>query len=235
MSKLVENLKRFNRKERYWVVQTALGESAAQRLCPSFLARLSEQLGEAVPADAWWAMDYHLDWLAAALTLQAGRMGNQAGAWPNQVLDDDRRLITGTQEDIDLLIAYGDTVVLVEAKADTAWGNAQVSSKLRRLAAMQATLGDDCLRDVRLVLMSPERPRKLVNGADGAPWPAYMRRRDGSGQPMWVPLTMGANGRSGFSAVTRCDEKGQPSATGEFWRVLDRAGVASDDSVLPAA
>ena len=66
---------------------------------------------------AW--MDYHLDWIAASLW--AYENPESVG---KAVYDEDEEA-TGTQQDIDLLIAFKaevrDHLVLLEAKGDDAW------------------------------------------------------------------------------------------------------------------
>lgn len=111
MHYLVPHLRRLNRKERFFLVGLALGNKEF-RLGDEFRQKLSDLLGLFVPEDAFVAMDYHLDWLFAAIHLAA--TSGAPGPHPR-----DSRLITGTQEDIDLLVAFdGDSesrVIMVEA------------------------------------------------------------------------------------------------------------------------
>ena len=68
-------------------------------------------------------MDYHLDWIHASLFLTLPGNDSQA-VHPNS-----GRVATGTQEDVDLLVAFeeGDIthLLLIEAKAETGWTNKQ--------------------------------------------------------------------------------------------------------------
>ena len=70
MRSLVKALERFNRKERNLLVRAATGnrESPLQ-LSLDFRERIAAALGlrEGIPADAWWATDYHIAWLAAVI------------------------------------------------------------------------------------------------------------------------------------------------------------------------
>jgi hypothetical protein len=59
---LVKALEKFNRKERYWLIRSALGESS-EKLDSKFCDLIYGKHSIEVPEDAWWAMDYHLDWL----------------------------------------------------------------------------------------------------------------------------------------------------------------------------
>ncbi len=67
MSKLVESLEKFNRKERYWLLKNAL-KSDSMVLGEEFRKNLGKKIGISIPENAWWAMDYHLDWLIGALS-----------------------------------------------------------------------------------------------------------------------------------------------------------------------
>lgn len=58
--RLIEQLARFNRKERYYVVAWALGNPQFA-LCADFREQLGTAIGLPIPADAYVAMDYHLD------------------------------------------------------------------------------------------------------------------------------------------------------------------------------
>lgn len=67
---LVDSLQRLNRKERYWLLRNALGRSGADlSLSRAFLQRLGQKIERSIPPSAWWAMDYHIDWLFSALVL----------------------------------------------------------------------------------------------------------------------------------------------------------------------
>ncbi|MDR4308486.1 hypothetical protein IHQ68_17845 [Chelatococcus sambhunathii] len=57
-------LARLNRKERYWLLRDALGEGSA-RLSSNFTAKFDPKWRPS--PDAWWGMDYHFDWMVAAL------------------------------------------------------------------------------------------------------------------------------------------------------------------------
>jgi hypothetical protein len=59
-------LSRFNRKERYWVLNELLDFNSTP-ISKNFRSKLRTELGIEVPTNAWWAMDYHFDWLHAAL------------------------------------------------------------------------------------------------------------------------------------------------------------------------
>lgn len=201
---LVPHLRRFNRKERFFLVGLALGNEAF-RLGNDFRQKLSDVLGLFIPEDAFVAMDYHLDWLFAAITLAAtsGAPGPHAR---------DPRLITGGPEDIDLLVAF-DTdreshVIMLEAKGVTSYSNRQFESKVRRLS--EAFAAPQAERVVpHLVLVSPTVPRYLRYEC----CPPWMLGKDG--RVAWLQLLV----PSDMQKIVRCTESGTPDRHGEYWTV----------------
>jgi uncharacterized protein YbdZ (MbtH family) len=201
---LTDRLRAFNRKERFFVVAWALGNPSFA-LAESFRSGLGAALGLDVPSDAFAAMDYHLDWIYAALYLEA----NPTAMGPH--LNEAR--INRNQEDVDFLVAYEREgqfhLIMVEAKVETGWTNSQVSSKAERLRAI---FGEDGSRwrgvVPHFVLASPRKPRLLMSDQ----WPAWMAP---GGQPLWLKIPVPL----GLQRVTRCDADGRPSALGTHWMV----------------
>ena len=136
MAKVLQHLQEFNRKECFYLVGMALGN---ERFCLSedFRETLGQALGVEIPENAFAAIDYHLDWLAASLYLAA----NPEACTPYKI---DRRLITATQQDIDFLVAYESDewchMIMLEAKGVTEFSNRQFRSKVDRLVAMSELL-----------------------------------------------------------------------------------------------
>lgn len=210
---IADALKKFNRKERYWLIRNALG-AGSDRIGERFRHQLGTTIGIDIPQDAWWSMDYHLDWLVGALALfQDEEIIGKAQSNPDG-------LVQGNQEDIDLVVAFGTTLILVEAKGDTSWSNAQLNSKVPRL---EAILGKNHVNHSKLndlsvyfVLMSPKRSDKLLRNG-GLAWPDWMT--DQRGQPLWLPMHMAeADEHPSFLKVTRCMESGSVSKDGIFWK-----------------
>jgi hypothetical protein len=140
----IRNLKLLNAKERDHLMRFAyLGQSAPYKSSSIFLSNEADQhlrahaleLGLANSAKCVFAgMDYHLDWLFAALRLAsdslawspgtdapAERMAAHHAVAGVKDLYTDFRPVTGSQEDIDMLVVYDDgnrlAVLFVEAKA----------------------------------------------------------------------------------------------------------------------
>ena len=181
---LIKQLRTFNRRERFILLQAALGAETFT-LDAGFRRRLGLAIGEDVPPDAFVALDYPLDWLALALAQPRGTM------W---MLTDRDVQVRGNPLDIDLLIAFGDEaqthLVLLEAKADTPWSNHQLAAKAERLDELFPTefsLKPDDFADkpVRphFVLASPRQPQRVRTES----WPYWMAP---GGSPRWMELPM---------------------------------------------
>lgn len=207
---LIANLRALNRKARFFLVGTALGNRTF-RLCDDFRSRLGRALGLEVPSRSFVAMDYHLDWLYAALSLTF--LGERGLTYLN-----DRQLVRANQEDVDLIIAFQQGrehhIVLLEAKGDSSFDNDQIRSKVNRLIEIFAD-PPGAWHDRGVVphfaLVSPRRPQR-VNVVD---WPCWMRA---GGQPIWLRLPMPTD----LVQVSRCQSDGTVSAVGDYWRTIRR-------------
>jgi hypothetical protein len=165
MNSLVQALERFNRKERNLLVRAAIKDHEAPlQLSQGFRSEIAAELGlrEEVPADAWWATDYHIAWLAGALSLYVLADAALGKAWSNPEINQ-RRLIEGNQQDIDLVIAWENHIVLIEAKAYGYFSNSQLKSKLDKLNLVhqyygELTEGRSANVDFRLLLISEVAP-----------------------------------------------------------------------------
>ncbi len=134
MNDITKILERFTRKERNLLVRDLLDcQPSVTPLSKDFCDRVSGALGIEIPQTAWWATDYHLNWIAGALVLW--RDGEKAIGVPqanNQADDLLHELVKRNQEDVDLLIAFGRTLVLIEVKAFGYFTNKQIDSKVQR-------------------------------------------------------------------------------------------------------
>ena len=214
MSELITHLQSFNRKERFILLREALG---ADTFCldNDFRERLGNLLGLTVPADAFVAMDYHLDWLQMALYL--ARTPDPPRPIPKEaVLGDGQKDINENQMDVDLLVAFDEGatthLVLLEAKMETGWTNRQMCKKAARLKQI---FPDPPATGVRrhFVLLSPNPPRRLEIDT----WPDWMKRRD---KPVWIPLPKPPD----LCKITRCTEEGRASESGGFLDIRAVAG-----------
>jgi hypothetical protein len=72
MDSLAQVLERFNRKERNLLIRAILSDKKPPPpppLSEGFRQKVTDKLGFPIPADAWWATDYHISWLAGALAI----------------------------------------------------------------------------------------------------------------------------------------------------------------------
>ncbi len=208
---LIELLNLFNRKERFFLVGQALGN---KDFCMSkdFRERLRNAVGlrEEIPSDAFAAMDYHLDWVAAALARHA-KEGNDC-IFENTECGR-KKLVMGNQEDVDLLVAFRakdetHRLIFVEAKGYTSWNSNQLKSKDKRLTLLFGCDGNR-IKGVEpyFCLMSPDEP-------DNGELPKLSRKPDGS--PYWLKMKLPPC-RLG---VTRWDSsKAGPSRDGKHFRI----------------
>ena len=190
---LAQALHRFNAKERNHLMRFALlGETnpgplteSGQGVHENFFEALSKTLASA-PGDAaiqlsekarcvYAAMDYHLDWLHAALwKVRKTTPQPDQPPYPKRTKavseggDLQQYDVMGNQEDADLILVIEDAgraiLVLIEAKGDSSFSRSQLASKLARLKLI---LDRDHVRQLAeltcaLVLLAPKD--KLVLG-----------------------------------------------------------------------
>ncbi len=205
MPDLIEILEQFNRKERFFLIGRALGNEDFP-LSRSFREDLGDEIGIEIPRGAFAAMDYHLDWIAASLWAYQ-KPDPTSESFPNP-----DRVVTGTQQDTDLMIAFksGESyhLILVEAKGYGPWSNKQMSEKAERL---EGIFGKDGKKHLEVTphfcLMSSTMPEKLVTES----WPAWMKAD--AGYPYWMELKLDYP----RLVVTRCDSEGTSLIEGDHF------------------
>ena len=110
--------------------QTIWIKSSAIRLCPRFDGCM--QISPSIPIRTGRLIFTSIGWSALCIASSNPTKASARSTQPNP------GLITGTQEDIDLVVATGDTLLLIEAKGEGAWSNTQLASKIGRLKAIDA-------------------------------------------------------------------------------------------------
>jgi hypothetical protein len=174
MARLLDALQGFNRRERHilvgWVLDRLtfpLGHEFRQALSSNLFPDDDHAHSSNVPADSYVAMDYTLNWLAAALL------------WSEKDLDEgqirsyeaEEGIELSDNSDTDLLIAFArgaqTHVVLLEAKGYTPWQTKQLKHKCERLTTI---FGKDGKRfsnvTAHWVFVSPGTPPTL----EWPPW-----------------------------------------------------------------
>ncbi|MND66032.1 hypothetical protein D3C87_1018000 [compost metagenome] len=221
MSKsLIDNLKSFNRKERFYLIGQILGNPEF-RMDDKQLDKISTLIGFKIPREYFAAMDYHLDWIYASLFLT---QEHDEKPFSRNFIDNNKKVdlqISGTQEDVDFLLAFADHentthIVMIEAKGDSYFSNGQLDSKNKRFKAIFGN--ENTWPNVRphFLICSPKEPQN-VSIED----PAYfMLTKDQN--LIWFPLVMD----TGKNKVTLCmgsEENNKPSSEGDHWKVEIRS------------
>ena len=190
-TRLTEYLRRFNRKERFILLDEVCGRGTF-RIDSCFARRLGEHLDVTIPCDAFVAMDYHLDWIQMALHLDSGEAQWESGHLCNSSNTSGRELFEANQQDIDLLIVFRSDkkthIILIEAKADTPWDWMQLKRKAKRLKQIFGDKGG--VYDLvcpQFILMSQESKKPKNWREYSEEWPAWMRGDDG---PHWMELRL---------------------------------------------
>lgn len=201
---LIELLRSFNRKERFFLIGQALGNKNFI-ISDDFRDEISKKLNLEIPNNAFAAMDYHLDWVYASLyCVEKGT---------TEFIADNRLGLNANQEDIDFLIAFKKDnyyhLIMIEAKAESGWTNKQLSSKAEKLKKIFGETS--CVwKNVKpyFLITSPRKPRDLKIEV----LPAHLRR---SMEDIWFELKI----PNDLVKITRCNQLGKVDINGMMWRV----------------
>lgn len=183
MNLLGASLERFNRKERNLLVREMLGGATViPELAESFREPLANAVGLKARdlEHAWWATDFHFDWLAGALLhfMKGGHAGwepNRAGTLQSRSGNSlQLGLVMGSQEDVDVVMAAhvpGSErpyhLILIEAKAYGCFATEQYERKVKRLELLhefyeELERGSPHKISFHYVLCSRKKPGKLA-------------------------------------------------------------------------
>jgi hypothetical protein len=233
-------LKRFNVKERNFLMRYALSPTLSPQFESGLAARLKE-IGLCGLEDAkavYFGMDYHLDWIRASLLLATGEL-----TLDNSKSKPQEGGQLGKIEDTDLLVVFEKSdrtlvLVLIEAKGIKSFDRKQINSKANHLKDLKHAVNkaSKWLTPIML-LMSPAWSRPTDANCQefvqtlAAPcvgiWP-----KDASPQLIWMvlkdfvlgidpdhSLCIGTCYRDGEIAKTLADRTGRPYT---HWRVVPR-------------
>ena len=180
MTDLIGLLRLFNKRERYFLIDYALGGFS---LSDQFRRDLEVGLELDIPAETFVAMDYDLEWLAASLL---------ASGHPDGISNSCRIYegVPSTYPDVDLLVAFksGEVfhLILVEAKAYTGWRNGQMKVKAEYLAKVFGDKGDNYPGVVpHFYLIAPKEPPERLTTEEWPQWMTLENRR-----PRWLKMTI---------------------------------------------
>ena len=214
---LIDNLKSFNRKERFYLIGQMLGNPEF-RMDDNQLDKISNLIGLTIPRKYFSAMDYHLDWIYASLYLT---QNNPTGRVERNFIEESEietdYQISGTQEDVDFLLAFVDEnkithLVMIEAKGDSYFSNGQLDSKNKRFKAIFGN--ENTWPNVRphFIICSPKKPQKI-----NIEEPSYFTFKNS--KLLWLELNMS----DGKNKVTRCNKDDKPCSNGKHWKVESRS------------
>jgi hypothetical protein len=241
MDPLANILERFNRKERNLLIRDILGDPGTlPRLASDFCERLAKTVAITKESleSAWWATDYHFDWLAGALlTFMKGETQNPQ--------ENGSGLVKGNQEDVDLVVVVHvpaaktpHHLIMIEAKGYGHFTNEQYENKIARLEKLYAfyrKLEEESPRKITFhyVLYSPTSPPNLV--PKRLPWQSNV----GTGsEHVHLMFTLPKPAGSSILAVKRCNDKAVPDKEGSFWRCIPvppHENARSEASSLPSS
>jgi hypothetical protein len=231
MNPLADTLERFNRKERNLLIRDILDcWDRTPPLGPVFCKRLAEvvEISEESLNSAWWATDFHFDWLAGALlNFMKGKTPQCNTPMPaNAKKEDEVRLVMGNQEDIDLVVVAHEPaaktyhLILFEAKAYGHFDKIQYKRKINRLKLLYAFYTglkkdlpqeSESRHDIvfHYVAYSPTEPQLQPLRL---PWQSNVAT-----EPKHTYLRLRLPGSS-ILTVTRCHANGLPRIEGAHWK-----------------
>ncbi len=215
MADLIKLLKQFNRKERYFLIRQALGVEEFQ-LSERFRKKLGRKIGlkEEIPCDAFAAMDYHLDWVAASLQAYRECMSMDEVLCKVFSNSGDEKVVMGNQQDIDFLIAFNANeychLVFLEAKGYGSWDSNQMREKAIRLEKLFEDDGTGQPKVKPYFYLTSYRPPSEMLKIDN--WPKWMKE---DGVPRFLKLDL----LYPRLEVNRCDRGREPMAKGDFFRI----------------
>jgi hypothetical protein len=208
---LAEALRRFERKERNALIQNILSDgSCLPPLSRIFCEKISTKINTSLsPENCWWALDYHISWLAGALAVAA--LGETAAlsqkSWINNA-----GLIKGNQEDIDLVVVSGFNLILIEVKGYGDWKEPQILSKFSRLTQLRSFY-EGLVHDresvrFHLLMASDSRPPQWIEKY----WPNWDGKRAAES---WIRIALDP----AKLTTQRCNDEGREDKDGGHWHL----------------
>lgn len=123
-------------------------------------------------------------------------------------------MIERNQEDVDLVIAFGPELILIEAKGVSAFSDTQLASKLERLEAVREFYDEiktaSSLVNFHFLLMSPREPK-----TSAVEWPTWASK--GGKLPPWLLLRLGEN----LLEVGQCDSARNRVGNEDYWKIFE--------------
>jgi hypothetical protein len=218
---LEHRLALFNAKEPFTLIQRVLGVKVEPHA--DFLHEILKACNiTAKPENVFCGMDFHLDWLYAALMINPlteellPLAPDATGQFP----------MTGSQLDADFVICFTEHdgagkaethLLLIEAKGVGAWDTAQMMTKLKQYRAMKPAFERNPGVRPRLILMSPKDPFESPTRQSGG-FLSALKSFEDFGEIRWIELKMEETFK-----VIRCNDKGHPNGISPtHWKLRRR-------------
>ena len=215
MTDLIELLRQFNRKERFFLVGRAL-DNEKFRLSKVFRKKLADaiELDVEIPCDAFAAMDYHLNWVAGSI---AAYRRPECKTFPKP----DKKAKKATDIDTDLLIAFKSDssyhIIFIEAKGYDSWKNKQMNQKTDLLRNIFEQDEDNYPKvNPHFCLTSPRPPQKL-EPKYWSYW-TWKKEEEGEDRYYWMKLCL-PNCRQMVTAG--CDCNNGTSVEKDHFHIVD--------------
>lgn len=208
MSDLIKLLECFNRKERHFLALELSGKEGFT-LSDCLRKKLECEIGVGIPDCAFVAIDYHLDWVDAALH-KAYCTPNSNGVFAHR--------ITGTQRDSDCFIAFESEgwhhLVFLEAKGpDGKWDKDQLEKKanhLKKIFGKDRCKWNEVKVKPHFCMTSSEPPKPSLKTDK---WPDWMTKENTS--YYWFKWCLPNNRLK----PTRCDAWKNDAKVGDHFRI----------------
>lgn len=229
MTSLADVLGQFGHGQHSFLTSASFaGGHRPLRLAAGFRRQVARalEIDVGIEADAWWAADYRIDWLAGALVAYVAQAAAPAAPRINRSTATasprvaPRRLVEDNRDDVDLVILSGLNLILIDSMPGGRWAGVQLSSKLRRLDLLHTEYSDTVRQagiehPIRFNLLLVSNTR----AADTASiWPAWARK--GTRIP---EIRLRHADDSTKLAVCQCDENGELTAQPGYWKVVEQA------------
>jgi len=162
-------LQKFNRKEEYWILREIFAADKLPDAEKCFLKKFREnftpdennQLER--PGQVWWSINYKFNWIFGAIRVYAyiHGGGKDIKKFDTNFCASDTgekyQLTERSPEDIDLILAFDETIILIEVKGVGDFDQDQVTRKVKRFIILRR-FAQECKPDIKIKMffMSPQ-------------------------------------------------------------------------------
>lgn len=157
---------------------------------------MGDLIGLTIPADAFWAKDYHLDWIVASLNLSF--------ELHKEIYEQSDKNVNENQENIDLLVAVKSEntvhLILLEARGVIPWNNKQL---IRKAESLKNIFGKNGYKwnsvKPQFIMISLRESQRIETDS----WLDWMRNNN---KCLWMKLS---SLPSNLVKIVRCTQEGK--------------------------